>query len=121
MKTPPVSGEIPGSAAAMRRHQATLASSQSFHRNMSARANFSVAERVAVGMISRHGANAARAATVQLNRMIDRGNWAARDLWACVVHVIHQWEDEAETDRTGGWRAYVKNREWTATQRAVGQ
>jgi hypothetical protein len=49
-----------------------------------------VAERVALGMIARHGANAAREATVRLNRMIDRRNWPARDLWACVVHVIHE-------------------------------
>jgi hypothetical protein len=47
-------------------------------------------ERVARGMIARHGADAAREATVQLNRMIDRGDLNARDLWACVVHVIHE-------------------------------
>jgi len=40
-------------------------------------------------MIARHGANAAREAAVYLNRMIDRGDFAARDLWACVVHFIH--------------------------------
>ena len=48
-----------------------------------------VAERVARGMIARHGADAAREATIHLNRMIDRGDLAARDLWAWVVHVIH--------------------------------
>jgi hypothetical protein len=48
------------------------------------------AEHVALGMMARHGANAAREAAVQLNRMIDRGDLAARDLWACVVHVIHE-------------------------------
>ena len=37
-----------------------------------------------------HGANAAREATVHLNRMIDRGDLAGRDLWACVVHMIHE-------------------------------
>jgi hypothetical protein len=47
-------------------------------------------ERVAIEMIARHGANAAREATVRLNRMIDRGNMPGRDLWACVVHVIHE-------------------------------
>ena len=47
-------------------------------------------EQVAVRMMARYGANAAREATVQLNRMIDRANWPARDLWACVVHVIHE-------------------------------
>ena len=41
-------------------------------------------------MIARHGTNAAREATAHLNRMIDRGDLAARDLWACVVHVIHE-------------------------------
>jgi len=48
------------------------------------------AERVALGMIARHGANAAREAAAQLNLMIDRGDLAARDLWACVVHLIHE-------------------------------
>jgi hypothetical protein len=52
-----------------------------------------VAERVARGMIARHGADAAREATVNLNRMIDRGDLAARDLWACVVHLIHERRD----------------------------
>lgn len=50
----------------------------------------SAAERVARGMIARHGAGAAREATIHLNRMIDRGDIAARDLWACVVHLIHE-------------------------------
>jgi hypothetical protein len=45
---------------------------------------------VAVEMIARHGSNAAREATIRLNRMIDRGNMPARDLWACVVHLIHE-------------------------------
>ncbi|HTW53288.1 MAG TPA: hypothetical protein VME45_15460 [Stellaceae bacterium] len=48
------------------------------------------AERVALGMIARHGADAAREAAAYLNRMIDRGDFAARDLWACVVHLIHE-------------------------------
>lgn len=47
-------------------------------------------ERIATLMIARHGADAAREATVRLNRMIDRGNLPARDLWAWVVHVIHE-------------------------------
>jgi hypothetical protein len=49
-----------------------------------------MAERVATEMIARHGADAAREAAVRLNRMIDRGNIPARDLWACVVHLIHE-------------------------------
>jgi len=49
-----------------------------------------IAERVAAEMIARHGGNAAREATVKLNRMIDRGDIVGRDLWACVVHAIHE-------------------------------
>ena len=41
-------------------------------------------------MISRHGATAAREAAQHLNKVIDRGDLAARDLWACVVHIIHE-------------------------------
>jgi len=41
-------------------------------------------------MISRHGANAAREATRHLNRVIDFGDLTARDLWAYVVHIIHE-------------------------------
>jgi hypothetical protein len=52
-----------------------------------------VAERVAQSMISRHGANAAREATQHLNKVIDRGDLEARDLWACVVHIIHERQD----------------------------
>jgi len=49
-----------------------------------------LADRVAGEMIARHGPNAAREATIRLNRMIDRGDMPARDLWACVVHLIHE-------------------------------
>ena len=48
-----------------------------------------VPERVALGMIARHGAGAAQEAITHLNRMIDLGDNTGRDLWACVVHVIH--------------------------------
>ncbi|HTW50544.1 MAG TPA: hypothetical protein VME45_01445 [Stellaceae bacterium] len=47
-------------------------------------------ELLARAMIDRHGGNAARAAVVRLNQMIDRADWAARDRWACVVHMIHE-------------------------------
>ena len=46
-------------------------------------------ELLARAMIDRHGAEAARAAVVRLNQMIDRGDWDGRDRWACVVHEIH--------------------------------
>lgn len=47
-------------------------------------------ELLARAMIDRHGADAARAAVIRLNQMIDRGDWNARDRWACVVHMIHE-------------------------------
>jgi hypothetical protein len=49
-------------------------------------------------MISRHGAGAAREATRHLNSVIDRGDLAARDLWACVVHIIHEQQNDIATN-----------------------
>ena len=47
-------------------------------------------ELLARALIDRHGDEAARAAVVRLNQTIDRGDWEARDRWACVVHMIHE-------------------------------
>jgi hypothetical protein len=47
-------------------------------------------ELLASAMIDRHGTEAAKAAIVQLNQMIDRSDWEGRDRWACVVRAIHQ-------------------------------
>ena len=47
-------------------------------------------ERAARDMIARHGPDAARVAAERLNEMIDHNNIRGRDIWACVVHVIHQ-------------------------------
>ena len=47
-------------------------------------------ELLARAMVGRHGMNAAKAAVVRLNQMIDRGDWEGRDRWACVVRAIHQ-------------------------------
>lgn len=47
-------------------------------------------ERLAHEMIANHGDRAAREATERLNEMIDRHNIPGRDLWACVVHRIHE-------------------------------
>jgi hypothetical protein len=44
-------------------------------------------------MIDRHGVEAARAAVVRLNQMIDRSDWDGRDRWACVVRAIHESQD----------------------------
>ncbi len=46
-------------------------------------------ELLARAMIDRHGGDAAKAAVLRLNQMIDRGDWDGRDRWACVVHTIH--------------------------------
>ncbi|HWD56984.1 MAG TPA: hypothetical protein VG308_01795 [Stellaceae bacterium] len=51
--------------------------------------NESEVELLARAMIDRHGREAARAAVVRLNQMIDRSDWAGRDRWACVVRAIH--------------------------------
>ena len=47
-------------------------------------------ERLARDMIARHGDRAARVAAETLNEMIDRDNVRGRDVWACVVHLIHE-------------------------------
>ncbi len=47
-------------------------------------------ERRARDLLARHGPQAARVAAERLNEMIDRNNIRARDVWACVVHVIHE-------------------------------
>jgi hypothetical protein len=47
-------------------------------------------ENIAREMIARHGPDAARKAIERLNTMIDRNNIPGRDLWACVVHRIHE-------------------------------
>jgi hypothetical protein len=73
------------------RHQTNASSRRHFRRPFSQQG---IAERVAQSMISRHGANAAREATQHLNRVIDRGDLAARDLWAHVVHIIHNQQNE---------------------------
>jgi len=47
---------------------------------------------VARALIVQHGDGAARAAVDHLNRMIDLGNFRRRDMWARVVHAIHDHE-----------------------------
>jgi hypothetical protein len=68
--------------------------------------NESEIELLARAMIDRHGESAARAAVVRLNQMIDRGDWEARDRWACVVRQIHE---------THGLRPAFADRERGAT------
>ena len=47
-------------------------------------------ERIARGLLAQHGRRAARVAAERLNEMIDRNNIRGRDIWACVVHAIHE-------------------------------
>jgi len=47
-------------------------------------------ERIAGELIVKHGPQAARVAAERLNAMIDRNDLQGRDLWACIVRVIHQ-------------------------------
>lgn len=47
-------------------------------------------DRLAIALIEAHGDGAARFATERLNEMIDRNNIPGRDLWACIVHRIHE-------------------------------
>ena len=64
-------------------------------------------ERIAGELIARHGPQAARIAAEQLNAMIDRGDIRGRDLWACIVHLIHERQGigSAEADDGGGKNA----------------
>jgi len=58
-------------------------------------------ERIARELLAEHGPRAARIAVERLNEMIDRDNVRGRDIWACVVHAIHEqqgispWVDSA--------------------------
>jgi hypothetical protein len=47
-------------------------------------------ERIARELLAHHGDRAARVAAELLNAMIDRNNLRGRDIWACVVHAIHE-------------------------------
>ena len=47
-------------------------------------------ERLARDMIGRHGAKAALRAAERVNDRIDNTDWSGRDLWAAVVHAIHE-------------------------------
>jgi hypothetical protein len=50
-------------------------------------------ERMASELLAEHGPGAARVAVERLNEMIDRDNVRGRDIWACVVHAIHEQQD----------------------------
>jgi hypothetical protein len=47
-------------------------------------------DREARSLIAQHGRQAAVVAAAELNRCIDRLDWAARDLWARIIRRIHE-------------------------------
>jgi hypothetical protein len=47
-------------------------------------------QRLALAMMERHGAGAAKAAVARLNQMIDRGDRDGMERWACVVSLVHR-------------------------------
>ena len=66
-------------------------------------------ERLAREMIAQHGDRAARAAAEQLNEMIDRDNIRGRDVWACVVHLIHERQGSGPVwaHQAADWRSSI--------------
>ena len=58
--------------------------------------------RIAREMIVRHGDNAVFVAVERLNNMIDGDDWRGRDLWARVVHAIHELRRDAAEAASGG-------------------
>jgi hypothetical protein len=51
--------------------------------------------RIARETICQHGNRAVFVAVERLNAMIDRDDWRERDLWARVVHAIHELQSDA--------------------------
>ncbi|HEX3535652.1 MAG TPA: hypothetical protein VHU15_02690 [Stellaceae bacterium] len=45
---------------------------------------------IARDLIRQHGTRAVHVAVERLNEMIDSDDWRGRDLWARVVHAIHE-------------------------------
>ena len=66
-------------------------------------------ERLARDMIARHGDRAARVAAETLNEMIDRDNVRGRDVWACVVHAIHELQGTGLAEAENGGETQPPN------------
>ena len=45
---------------------------------------------IARDLIRQHGTRAVHVAVERLNTMIDNDDWRGRDLWARIVHAIHE-------------------------------
>ena len=53
---------------------------------------------IARDLIRQHGTDAVHVAVQRLNEMIDKDDWRCRDLWARIVHAIHEMQgSSAET------------------------
>jgi len=58
-------------------------------------------ERIAGELIVKHGPQAARVAAERLNAMIDCNDLGGRDIWACIVRVIHLRQGMGLTEADG--------------------
>ena len=71
-------------------------------------------ERIAREMIKQHGAGAAMAGVERLNERIDRGDWGGRDVWAQIVHCIHNFQ-RAENPVFAGHKTWGRET-WTSPE-----
>ena len=62
-------------------------------------------EELARALIEQHGARAAHAALERLNHSIDERDQPARDLWAQVVHAIHEYQRSIAPQKRAGRNA----------------
>jgi len=62
-------------------------------------------EELARALIEQHGARAAHAALERLNHSIDERDQPARDLWAQVVHAIHEYQRSVAPQKRAGRNA----------------
>jgi hypothetical protein len=56
--------------------------------------------RIARELIREHGGRAVFAAVERLNAMMNSDDWRERELWARVVHAIHELQGEADATPT---------------------
>ena len=62
-------------------------------------------EELARALIEQHGTRAAHAAVERLNHSIDERDQPARDLWAQVVHAIHEYQRSVAPQKRAGRNA----------------
>ena len=59
-------------------------------------------EDIARALIEQHGTRAAHAAVERLNHSIDERDQSARDVWAQVVHAIHEYKRSVASQKRAG-------------------